>query len=130
MRINGKSDGGGRQPVITGISITENGRYTAPLGVDGYSPVNVDVDADPELQDKNITENGTYSADEGYDGLNQVVVDVQPELQEKVINEMVVIQPMRVMTDFHWLRWMFNLLYRIRILLKTELILPMRVMMD
>lgn len=30
-------------PVITPIEITENGTYTAPSGVDGYSPITVDV---------------------------------------------------------------------------------------
>lgn len=35
--------GGGRTPVIEALSVTENGTYTAPSGVDGYSPVTVDV---------------------------------------------------------------------------------------
>lgn len=30
-------------PVIQSLSVTENGTYTAPEGVDGYSPVTVDV---------------------------------------------------------------------------------------
>lgn len=35
--------GGGAAPVIEALSVTENGTYTAPSGVDGYSPVNVNV---------------------------------------------------------------------------------------
>lgn len=33
----------GSTPVINSLSITENGTYTAPSGVDGYSPVTVNV---------------------------------------------------------------------------------------
>lgn len=63
--------------VIEPLEVTENGTYTAPDGVDGYSPVVVNV-PDPEvvLQDKTITENGTYTADSGYDGLGSVTVEV------------------------------------------------------
>lgn len=35
--------GEGREPVIEALSVTENGAYTAPIGVDGYSPVTVNV---------------------------------------------------------------------------------------
>ena len=34
---------GGGEPVIEALSITANGTYTAPDGVDGYSPVTVNV---------------------------------------------------------------------------------------
>ena len=33
----------GSTPVINSLSVTENGTYTAPTGVDGYSPVTVDT---------------------------------------------------------------------------------------
>jgi hypothetical protein len=66
-------------PIIEALSVTENGTYTAPDGVDGYSPVTVNVPI-PEkeivLQNKTIEENGTYTADSGYDGLGQVTVNV------------------------------------------------------
>jgi len=43
--ISGKinREGGGSAPVVEPLSVTENGVYTAPSGVDGYSPVTVDV---------------------------------------------------------------------------------------
>ena len=34
---------GGDAPVIEALSVTANGTYTAPSGVDGYSPVTVNV---------------------------------------------------------------------------------------
>ena len=34
---------GGGEPTIEPLSITENGTYTAPSGVDGYSPITVNV---------------------------------------------------------------------------------------
>ena len=33
------------QPTIQSLSITENGTYTAPTGVDGYSPITVNVES-------------------------------------------------------------------------------------
>ena len=38
--------GGGGEPTIEALSITANGTYTAPDGVDGYSPVTVNVPQD------------------------------------------------------------------------------------
>jgi hypothetical protein len=60
---------------IEPLVVTENGTYTAPDGVDGYSPVTVTA-PEPVLQDKTITENGEYTADEGFDGLGKVLVDI------------------------------------------------------
>lgn len=39
----GKVAGGGAVPVVEPLEVTENGTYTAPNGVDGYSPVIVNV---------------------------------------------------------------------------------------
>lgn len=73
--INGSN--AGSEAVIQSLSISANGTYTAPTGVDGYSPVVVDVPA-PEikLEDKNIASNGTFSASPGFDGLGTVNVNV------------------------------------------------------
>ena len=63
---------GGADPVIQPLSVTANGTYTAPEGVDGYSPVTVNVPADGSSEGGGgsggitpsgtleITENGTY----------------------------------------------------------------------
>ena len=69
--------GGGGSAVIESITITQNGITTAPSGVDGYSPITVEVAAPAiNLQNKSVSANGTYTADQGYDGLGQVVVNV------------------------------------------------------
>lgn len=67
----------GRQPVIQSKSITENGTYTAPEGVDGYSPITVNVPIpEPSLAEQVCSHNGTYLPPEGYDGFSKVEVDV------------------------------------------------------
>ena len=77
MKINGTPDGGGKSAVIEGLTITSNGTYTAGAGVDGYSPVEVDVPA-PEFvtETLSVSENGTYTPSEGVDGYSQVNVNV------------------------------------------------------
>lgn len=77
-------------PVIEPLSISENGTYTAPEGVDGYSPVTVDVPNTYTASDegkvvssgalvaqttRTVTENGTYDTTTN----NNVVVDVQEQ---------------------------------------------------
>ena len=77
MKINGTPDGGGKSAVIEGLTITSNGTYTAGSGVDGYSPVEVDVPA-PEFvtETLSVSANGTYTPSEGIDGYSQVNVNV------------------------------------------------------
>ena len=96
--------GGGAN--IQPLTVTQNGRYDAPAGVDGFNPVDVNVPdrydegykdgydegskdgydkghADGEaavkakIQSKTITKNGTYyAADDGLDGFDPVNVNV------------------------------------------------------
>lgn len=56
VALQGKAagDGSAAAPVIQELTITENGTYTAPDGVDGYSPVTVNVAAsggDTDIED-------------------------------------------------------------------------------
>ena len=68
---------GGDPPVIEGIEITSNGVYTAGSGVDGYSPVTVNVQsAQPVIEGIEITSNGVYTAGSGVDGYSPVTVSV------------------------------------------------------
>lgn len=39
------AEGGSTEPIIEPLSVTENGTYTAPDGVHGYSPVTVNVES-------------------------------------------------------------------------------------
>lgn len=64
-------------PVIKSLTVTENKTYTAEAGVDGYSPITVNVK--PNVGGKLIDANGTYSAsDEDLDGYDVVTVNVPP----------------------------------------------------
>lgn len=75
MKINGNPDGGGgREPIVESLSVTQNGIYTPEPGVDGFD--NVDVNVNPSLQSKSVTSNGLVTPDEGYYGLNSVDVNV------------------------------------------------------
>ena len=68
---------GGGSAVIEGLTITSNGTYTAGAGVDGYSPIVVDVPAPQFVTETlNVSVNGTYNPGQGVDGYSQVVVDV------------------------------------------------------
>lgn len=82
-------EGGGgapANPVIEALSVTENGTYEAPSGVDGYSPVNVNVPI-PEGYIKpsgtiNITENGTYNVTEKESAVVNVAGGTNSESEE------------------------------------------------
>lgn len=78
----GKATGGGGSsaPIISELSITENGTYVAD-NCDGYSPIFVDI-PQVELESIDITENGTYTAEDGK-AFNEVVVDVKNVIPEE-----------------------------------------------
>lgn len=74
-----ENEGANIQP----LSVTQNGTYTAQSGVDGYSPVTVNVSGggSPSLQNKTVTpttSQQTVHADSGYDGLDTVTVNAMP----------------------------------------------------
>lgn len=62
-------------PEIVPLSVSENGEYYAPVGVDGYNPVNISVPG-PVLSPISITENGNYLPGQGVDGFSSVLVNV------------------------------------------------------
>ena len=79
-QVNALPDAGGgevAEPVVQPLSVTKNGTYTPPEGVDGYAPVNVSVPIPtPVLKTLRVTKNGTYNAPSGTDGYNKVEVNV------------------------------------------------------
>ena len=85
--LDGKAAGGGgsSEPVISPLTVTENGTYTAPDGVDGYSPVVVNVNPEsdaPVLQEKTVTPSTsaqTVTPDIGYNGMSKVTVNPIPD---------------------------------------------------
>ena len=77
-------------PVIEALSVTENGIYTAPVEIDGYSPVTVNVPV-PEGYIKpsgtlNITKNGTYDVTEKASAVVSIP-EREIVLQDKTIEE-------------------------------------------
>ena len=94
--------GGGAN--IQPLTVTQNGRYNAPAGVDGYNPVDANVPdrydeghkdgydegyvdgeaaVKAKIQSKTITKNGTYYAsDDGLDGFDPVNVNVPDNYDE------------------------------------------------
>ena len=82
--------GGDVEPVIESLAVTSNGTYTAPTGVDGYSPITVNVPIpNGYIQPSgsiSITTNGTYDVTD-----KKTAVVAVPErkivLQDKTITE-------------------------------------------
>lgn len=65
------------EPALKELNATENGEYLPPEGVDGFSPVNVNVpDIPPVVEELSVTENGVYTPEAGVDGFSRVLVDV------------------------------------------------------
>ena len=64
-------------PELDSITITENGTYTPPSGVDGYNEINVNVPTPtPVYRKLLVNENGTYTPPAGVDGFNEIIVNV------------------------------------------------------
>ena len=65
--------GGGADPVINPLTITENGTYTAPSGGDGYSPVTVNVSGATDITDSIVSVAfsaiNAYAARNGFYGI-------------------------------------------------------------
>lgn len=76
------------EPMIEELSVTENGTYTAPDGVDGYSPVVVNVPVpDGYVQPSGvyrIIDNGTFDVAE-FAEVNVMVPQPSPRLQSKTV---------------------------------------------
>lgn len=85
---------GGAAPVIAPLDVTENGTYTAQNGVDGYSPVVVNVPVpDGYIKpsgEKEITENGTHDV-AAYASVNVNVAGGEEEVAALIGNTMEVI---------------------------------------
>lgn len=68
-------------PVVEEITITENGKYSAPSGIDGFSKVVVDIPETvcptPVIEALTINYNGTYTAPSGIDGYSPITVSVE-----------------------------------------------------
>ena len=62
---------------IQPLTVTQNGQYNAPEGVDGFNPVIVNVPVSkPVIRSLTVTRNGRYdAADYGWDGFNPVIVN-------------------------------------------------------
>lgn len=74
--------GGVTPSVLTTLDVSENGMYLPPEGYNGFSQVDVDVEA--SLTTLEASANGTYLPPEGYDGFSQVNVSVDtPVVQLK-----------------------------------------------
>lgn len=72
----------GGTPTIEAKSITENGTYNAPEGVDGFNPVTVNVPTpEPVIDSLSIFANGRYEAPEGIDGYSPIIVDIPPKIE-------------------------------------------------
>ena len=74
--------GQGGTKVIKPLSVTKNGSYEAPEGVDGYNPVNVNVPSEAVTEGLSVTVNGTYTPPSGVDGYSPVIVNVDDRYDE------------------------------------------------
>lgn len=84
--------GSTQEPVIQSLSVSENGTYTVPEGVDGYNPVNVSVpdryqDGYNDGYDDGKADGEKDGYDSGYaDGVNSVVIKPLTVTENKTYN--------------------------------------------
>lgn len=64
------------RPRIEALSVSENGTYTPEDGVDGFAPVEVEVEVNPTIEPLAVSSNGVYTAPEGVDGYSPVTVNI------------------------------------------------------
>ena len=74
--------GGGGEAVIRSLDVTENGTYSAPSGVDGYSPVNVNVSGGGSLTPEEQKALDTL-VDSSEGVLNTFVVESEGIIEQK-----------------------------------------------
>lgn len=69
-------------PVLDALTVTENGVYIPEQGIDGFSSVEVEVEANPVIQPLTVSSNGVYTPPEGVDGYSPVTVNVSSSESE------------------------------------------------
>lgn len=69
LLLGGSGGGTGNKPVIKPLTVTTNGTYTAPSGVDGYSPVSVGV---PDRYDEGYQAGYDDGYSDGYDDAKDI----------------------------------------------------------
>lgn len=75
----------GNIPVLSPLSVNENGTYTAGEGVTGFTPVTVNVQ--PVLEQLTALANGSYTPPEGIYGFSSVVVNVPKVIQSLSVTQ-------------------------------------------
>lgn len=94
---------GGGDPTLESITITENGTFIPPTGVDGYNSITVQVPSiAPVLRELQVTQNGTYTPPNGVDGYSKVEVDIPIPLPEMAVTNasMMYASPLEFEVDY------------------------------
>lgn len=65
------------KPNITSLTVTENGTYTAPAGIDGYSPVNVGV---PDRYTEGYNDGYNDGCDDTKDKYEKIIAQINGDM--------------------------------------------------